>query len=47
MDSKKAWCPATIDGGCVNRATPEEAATHFYTEFLEVLLDSPMYVSRH
>eukprot|EP00667_Euglena_gracilis_P000278 EG_transcript_278 len=44
-DSTNAWCPATIDGGCVNRAPPSEAFNTFYTEFVEARFATPMYLT--
>ena len=42
-DSRDAWCPLTIDGGCDNDAQSDD---HFYTEFFEAVFDTPMYLSR-
>eukprot|EP00668_Euglena_longa_P002375 GGOE01002746.1.p1 GENE.GGOE01002746.1~~GGOE01002746.1.p1 ORF type:complete len:1005 (-),score=318.12 GGOE01002746.1:334-3348(-) len=44
-DCVQAWCPATLNGGCINRADPSEALATFYTEFFEVAFASPMYVN--
>jgi class 3 adenylate cyclase len=44
-DSRFAWSPLTINGNCQNRATPEEADSHFYTEYMEVVFKTPMYLT--
>eukprot|EP00667_Euglena_gracilis_P001271 EG_transcript_1271 len=44
-DSYRSWCPSTIDGGCVNRASRTDDPTVFFTEFFEATFTTPMYLS--
>eukprot|EP00667_Euglena_gracilis_P001312 EG_transcript_1312 len=44
-DCYAAWSPETEHGGCVNRATPDEALYTFYTEFFEVKFATPVYLT--